>query len=481
MALGFSDYGDRDGMGLAELVRRREVSAAELVDTALAAIERLNPKLNAVVRTMAPEAAATLAAGLPPGSFAGVPFLLKDLAPSYAGVPTDGGSRFFKGVVSAYDSEIMRRWKQAGLVVVGKTNTPELGSSGSTEPVATGPTHNPWQLDHTPGGSSGGSAAAVAAGIVPAAQAGDAGGSIRGPASCCGLVGMKPTRGRNSLGPDAGEGWHGMVAEHVVSRSVRDSAALLDRTAGYSVGDPHVAPLPARPFLAEVGADAGRLRIGVALHEAGGVRFHPDCAAAVERTARLLADLGHDVEEVSPTYDWSLLGEAVMAFFAASVGRAIEDHAAETGRVPSVETVERNNLWLWQRARETNAVEYLRAVKRLNTVTRQFAAFFVDHDVWLTPTMAAPPPRLGHLHADVDDVEEFFRRLWTFNPLNTIYNASGQPAISLPLHWNDAGLPIGLMLGAAFGAEGLLFRLAAQLEAAQPWHGRHPPTSVWNL
>jgi amidase len=267
----------------------------------------------------------------------------------------------------------------------------------------------------------------------------------------------------------------------VVSRSVRDSAALLDCTAGYSVGDPHVAPLPARPFRAEVGADPGRLRIGVALSQAGGVRFHPDCAEAAKRTATLLADLGHEVEEVSPTYDWALLGEAIMVFFAASVGRAIEDHAAETGRTPSVDNVERNNLWLWQQARQTNAVEYLRAVRRLNTVTRQFAAFFVDRDIWLTPTMASPPPALGHLHADVEDVPEFFRRLWTFNPLNTIYNASGQPAISLPLHWNADGLPIGLMFGAAFGAEDVLFRLSAQLEAAQPWHGRHPPVSVWNL
>jgi len=462
-------------------VRRREVSAGELVETALAAIERLNPALNAVVRSMAGEARAAIAAGIPAGPYEGVPFLLKDLAPSYAGVPTDGGSRFFAGVVRAHDSEIMRRWKRAGLVTVGKTNTPELGSSGSTEPVATGPTHNPWSLDHTPGGSSGGSAAAVAAGIVPVAQAGDAGGSIRGPASCCGLVGLKPTRGRNSLGPDAGEGWHGMVAEHVVSRSVRDSAALLDCTAGYCVGDPHVAPLPARPFLAEVGAAPGRLRIGVALHEGAHVRFHPDCVAAVTRTAQLLADLGHQVEEASPAYDSALLGEAVMVFFAASVGRAIEDHAAETGKTPSVATIERNNLWLWQRARATNAVDYLQAVKRLNTVTRQFAAFFVDHDVWLTPTMAEPPPRLGHLHADVQDVEEFFRRLWTFNPLNMVYNATGQPAISLPLHWNAAGLPIGVMLGSAFGAEDVLFRLAAQLEAAQPWHGRHPPTSLWTL
>ena len=399
--------------------------------------------------------------------------------PTLANAPTSSGSRFFKDVVRPYDTELVRRWKQAGLVMVGKTNTPELGSSGSTEPVATGPTHNPWKRGHSPGGSSGGSAAAVAAGIVPVAHASDGGGSIRGPASCCGLVGLKPTRGRNSMAPDAGEAWQGFVAEHVVSRSVRDSAALLDATAGYCPGDPHIAPLPARPFLAEVGAGPGRLRIGFARLGYAGEPFHPDAQAAVAKTAKLLEELGHDVEEVSPTYDKPLLLEAFMTYFAAGVGHAIETQAAATGLVPSVDLIERNNLWLWEQSKKIGCTDYLRAIGKQNTVTRQFARFFTDHDVWLTPTTAEPPPPHGHLHADVEDVPEFFRRLWRFNPLQWVYNATGNPAITLPLHWNADGLPMGVMLGAGFGEDAVLFRLAAQLEAAAPWRQLHPPVSVW--
>jgi amidase len=481
MPLSLSEYADHDGLALAALVRSGAVSATELMEAALVAIEKLNPQLNAVTHTMRPEAEAAIAAGLPDGPYAGVPFLLKDLSPTVANVPTSGGSRFFNGVVRSYDTEQVRRWKQAGLVMLGKTNTPELGSSGSTEPVATGATHNPWNLGHSPGGSSGGSAAAVAAGIVPVAHASDGGGSIRGPAACCGLVGLKPTRGRNTLGPDAGEVWQGFVAEHVVSRSVRDTAALLDATAGYYPGDPNIAPVPARPYLQEVGAAPGRLRIGVALHEAAGQRFDPDAAAAVANAARLLADLGHDVEEASPEYDAPLLLDAFMTYFAAGVGHAIEEHAAASGKVPSSELIERNNLWLWEQSKKIGSTDYLRAIAKQNTVTRQFARFFGDHDIWLTPTTADPPPPLGHLHADVEDVPEFFRRLWRFNPLQWVYNATGNPAITLPLHWNAAGLPLGVMLGAKFGDEAVLFRVSAQIEQAAPWRRRHPPVSVWTL
>ncbi len=481
MVLNLSEYADHDGLALGALVRSGAVSASELMATALAAIARLNPQLNAVTHTMRPQAEAAIAAGLPDGAYQGVPFLLKDLSPTLADVPTTAGSRFFSGVVRPYDTEQVRRWKQAGLVMIGKTNTPELGSNGSTEPVATGPTHNPWGLGHSPGGSSGGSAAAVAAGIVPVAHASDGGGSIRGPAACCGLVGLKPTRGRNTLAPKAGETWQGFVAEHVVSRSVRDSAALLDATAGYCPGDPNIAPVPERPFLREVGAPPGRLRIGVALSEAGGQRFHPEAAAAVAKAARLLADLGHDVEEVSPQYDSPLLLEAFMTFFAAGVGHAIEEHAAATGKVPSVDLIERNNLWLWEKSKKIGSTDYLRAIAKQNTVTRQFARFFSDYDIWLTPTTADPPPPLGHLHADVDDVEEFFRRLWRFNPTQWVYNATGNPAITLPLHWTAEGLPLGVMLGAGFGAEATLLRVSTELEAAAPWRHRHPPVSVWAL
>ncbi len=476
---GFDDYANHDAMGLAELVRRKEVSPLELVETALSAIETLNSKLNAVTTVLEEQARAAAEGVLPEGPFTGVPFLLKDLVVSYAGLPTNCGSRFFVGWTRDFDSEILARWKRAGLIVIGKTNTPELGSSGSTEPVATGATHNPWNPDYTPGGSSGGSATAVAAGIVPMAHANDAGGSIRGPASCCGLVGLKPTRGRNPLGPDAGEHWNGMVVEHVVTRSLRDCAALLDCTAGPDVGDPHQAPLPARPFLEEVGAAVEPLRIGAAIAGTRAARFSSEASTAVEKTAKQLEALGHSVEVAEPDYDAAALGEAFMAIFAAATAQAIEDHAAATGQTPSTDNLERNNLWLLERGRALSAVDLERALLGINTATRKFARFFEDYDVWLTPTMATPPPPLGHLYADVDDVELFFERLWTFNPLNSVYNAAGQPAITLPLHMSEDGLPIGVMLGTRFGGESLLLRLSAQLEAAMPWADRHPPISLW--
>lgn len=481
MALGFAEYADLDGLGLAALIRGGAVSEREVMETALAAIERLNPTLNAVTLTMRPQAEVALAAGLPDGPYHGVPFLLKDLSPTATGVPTSGGSRFFVSGPRTYDTEIVRRWRRTGLLFVGKSNTPECGSSGSTEPVATGPTHNPWRPGFSPGGSSGGSAAAVAAGIVPVAHASDGGGSIRGPASCCGLVGLKPTRGRNSLAPDAGEAWQGFVAEHVVSRSVRDTAALLDATAGPCPGDPHMAPPPARPFLAEVGAAPGRLRIGVALHTMAGQTLHPEARQAAENAARLLADLGHEVEPVSPDYDAELLLDAFMTFFAAGVGHAIEEKAAATGRVPSPSLIEQNNLWLWEQSKHIGCTDYLRAVFKLNTVCRQFARFFTGYDIWLTPTTADPPPPHGHLHADTDDVPEFFRRLWRFNPVQWVYNATGQPAITVPLHWTADGLPIGVMLGAGFGEDVVLLRLAAQIEQAAPWRHHHPPVSLWSV
>ncbi len=476
----FDEYANHDAMGLAELVRRKEVSPLELVESALSAAEALNPRLNALTVVQEERALAAAKGDLPAGPFTGVPFLLKDLVVSEAGLPTNCGSRFFAGWTRDFDSEILRRWKRAGLIAIGKTNTPELGSSGSTEPVATGATRNPWNPDYTPGGSSGGSAAAVAAGIVPMAHANDAGGSIRGPASCCGLVGLKPTRGRNPLGPDAAEHWNGLVVEHAVTRSVRDCAALLDCTAGPDVGDPHQAPPTARPFLAEVGAQVEPLRIGAAIAGTRTARFSPEAVEAVEKTAKQLEALGHNVEVAEPDYDVGALGQVFMTIFAAATAQAIEDHAEATGQTPSTKNLERNNLWLLERGKALTAIDLERALSGLNMATRDFARFFVDHDVWLTPTMATPPPPLGHLYADVDDVDLFFERLWAFNPLNSIYNASGQPAISLPLHMSADGLPIGVMLGTRFGGEALLLRLSAQLEGAMPWADRHPPIGLWD-
>ncbi|MGF1608682.1 MAG: amidase [Kiloniellales bacterium] len=478
--LSLQDYVSHDAVGLAELVRNKQVAPAELVEAALRAIEALNPQLNAVITLMAEQAEAAVEGPLPDGPLKGVPFLLKDLVVSWAGLPTDCGSRYFKGWTRNHDSEILKRWKQAGLVVVGKTNTPELGSSGSTEPVANGATHNPWNPEHTPGGSSGGSAAAVAAGIVPAAHANDGGGSIRGPASCCGLVGLKPTRGRNPLGPDAGEGWNGLVAEHVVSRSVRDTAVLLDITAGPDVGDPYIAPLPTRPFAEEVTAEPGRLRIGFA-REGTNSAFDPDCLAAVDATAALLEDLGHTVEEASPQWDAEMMDDIFMTLFAANTAWVMAEREASTGIPPTRELVENNNLWLMEQGRKLSAVDLLATLTRLNRVTRSFARYFETYDVWLTPTMATLPPELGHLDADMEDAPLFFKRLWRFNQHNTVYNATGCPAISLPLHQSESGLPVGIMLGAAFGNEALLLRLAGQLERARPWAARNPPVSLWTM
>jgi amidase len=311
------------------------------------------------------------------------------------------------------------------------------------------------------------------------AHANDAGGSIRGPASCCGLVGLKPTRGRTPLGPDAGEYWNGLVSEHVVSRSLRDTAALLDCTAGPAVGDPYVAPAPQRPYLTELNRPAGRLRIGLAKEVPRGAAFHPECLDATKKTAALLESLGHDVEEAAPNWDAELLGEALMDIFAVAVARDVADREAATGIAPSGAVLEKNTLWLHERGRRLSAIDLSRAVSKLNSISRQFAGFFEHYDCWLTPTMAQLPPELGHLYADVDDVELFFERLWAFNPLNSVYNVTGLPAITLPLQMSESGLPIGMMLGAAFGREDLLFRLAAQLEDAEPWAKRHPPISLW--
>ena len=475
-----TEYADHDAVGLAELVHGRQISAAEVLEAALAAIEALNPQLNAVINVMEDEARAQVAALTPDAPFAGVPMLLKDLTLSYAGVATNCGSRLFQGWTRDFDSEILRRWKSAGLIAVGKTNTPELGQAATTEPLTEGPTHNPWKSGYTPGGSSGGSAAAVAAGMVPVAHASDGGGSIRGPASCCGLVGIKPTRARNPLGPEAGEILEGLIAEHVVSRSVRDSAALLDVSAGPDAGDPYVAPPPERPFAEEVGAPPGRLRIGFSTGAPPGHTVDAECIRGLEATAQLLEELGHEVEEAAPSHDVELLGEIYMTLIAAHSAATIEKGAAQLGRIPSADNLERVNLYLLERGRRMPATEFVGAVEAINGVVRQFADFFEHRDIWLTPTMATLPPELGYLDANMDDSELYFERVWTFNTAGPIYNASGNPAVSLPLHWSAEGLPVGMMFGARFGDEATLFRLAAQLEQATPWNER-PPLSVWGL
>jgi amidase len=469
-----------DALAQADLVRRQEVTPAELVEAALARVERTNPRLNAVILSMAEPARRAAAGPLPEGPFRGVPFLVKDFLAEHAGVPLTEGSRFLGDHVPLEDSELVRRLRRAGLVTIGKTNTPEFAIGPTTEPQRHGPTRNPWDPTRTAGGSSGGAAAAVAAGMVPMAHGNDAGGSIRVPAACCGVFGLKPTRGRNPLGPHYGDLMSGLVAEHVLTRSVRDSAALLDAVAGPDPGDPYWAPPPARPFLDEVGAPPGRLRIAFSTRTLLGADVHPDCAAAVLGTARLLEDLGHDVVEAGPALDGERLWRAFTTVLAAGFAWAIEDWSRRLGRAPAAELFEPFVWAFTRRGHETSAPEYLLHLQDVQRISRAVARFFVEHDVWLTPTLGEPPVPLGTFAFGAgQDPFELRRRMAAFTPFTYVANATGQPAMSVPTAWTPAGLPVGTHFVGRFGDEATLFRLAAQLEAAHPWAARQPAVAAW--
>jgi len=470
----FPEYDHYDALGLADLVDRGEVHPNDLLDAALERVDRRNPPLNAVVFPFPDEARRRIAAGLPHGALRGVPFLLKDLGTPYAGQPMSNGSRLFAEFVPDHDSELVDRYKQAGLVIFARSTSPEFGLTSTTESRIHGDTHNPWNLRHTAGGSSGGAAAAVAAGIVPLANASDGGGSIRIPASCCGLFGLKPTRGRNPAGPDAGEGWAGMSTGHAVSRSVRDSAALLDATAGPDVGAPYWAQAPARPFLDEVGAAPGRLRIGVQTRAFNGVDTDPDCVAAVEDVAQLCQDLGHEVEEAQLVVDADALRMATGTIVTTSTRVMVEDRAAQLGRDFTPDDLERAT-YAMATVDPPTAADYARAIRTVHAAGRAVARFFQDYDVLLTPTMAVPPLELGRCSLDRDDQDAYIADVMRTIGYTSLFNVAGNPAMSVPLHWNDAGLPIGTQFAAPYGDEATLFRLAAQLEGARPWKDRRPP------
>jgi amidase len=464
-----------DGLGLAELVRRKEVEPTEVLEAALARIEARNPALNAVVTRMDDQARAAIAAGLPDGPFTGVPYLLKDLGALYTGAVTSYGGRLFTGNVADHDSEITARLKRAGLVVAGKTNTPEMGLAPSTEPRLFGPTRNPWKLDHSAGGSSGGAAAAVAAGMLPMAHATDGGGSIRIPASCCGLFGLKPTRARNPMGPDAGEGWGGASVGHAVTWSVRDSAALLDATSGPDVGDPYWAPPPAGPFVAEVGRDPGRLRIALTTTPWHDSPVDPECAAAAHAAARLCQSLGHDVDEARPEIETAAWRQATRVIVAANVAFGLEARAAALGRSLAEADVERMT---WDRvvdARRMSAMDYARSIHVVHRVGRAVARFFQRYDVLLSPTMCKPPHPLGVLDMSTTDADAYLAAVFASIGFTALFNSSGNPAMTVPLAMSQAGLPLGVQFVGRFGDEATLFRLGAQLEMAQPWAGRRPP------
>jgi len=469
-----SEFERYDALALADLVRRKDVTAGEILEETIARIEVRNPSINAVVNTMYDEARKVVAAGLPDGPFTGVPYLLKDLGAQYTGVVTAGGSRLFAKDVADHDSELTIRLRRAGLVVVGKSSTPEMGLAPSTEPRLFGPTKNPWKLTHSAGGSSGGAAAAVAAGILPMAHATDGGGSIRIPASCCGLFGVKPTRGRVSMAPDAGEGWGGASVAHAVTRTVRDSAALLDATGGPALGDPYWAPPPPRPYLEEVGREPGKLRIALNLTPWFPAEVERECADAARDAAKLCASLGHEVEEARPDIDVTKWRQANRMIVAANVAATLDARAALMGRALAEDDVER---MVWDRvkdARAFSASDYAMATRIVHLVGRQVARFMERYDIILTPTMAAPPWPLGVLDMMTTDVDGYLKAVFASIGFTSLFNSTGQPAMSVPLAWSSSGLPLGVQFVSRFGDEGMLFRLGAQLESARPWIGRRP-------
>ena len=467
-----------DATTQAEMVRKREVKAIELVEAAIERIERLNPVLNAVVTPMYEQARAAATAELLEGPFTGVPFLLKDFAAEYAGVRFTEGSAYLSDFVPDRDTELVARLKRAGLIVIGKTNTPEFGQLPTTEPRLFGPTHNPWDTTLTPGGSSGGSAVAVAAGMVSMAHGNDGGGSIRIPASCCGLFGLKPTRARNPWGPLYGDTLSGLVSEHALTRSIRDSAALLDATCGPDPGDPYWAPPPKRPFLEEVGTDPGRLRIAFTTSAATGVPVHEDCVQAVKEAVALCADLGHEVSEDAPAVDSAEVGRNFGIQFNSGTAWILDHWERRTRREMTPDQFEPNTWALYEIGRQYTASQYLTAIEYLQSVSRDMARFLINYDLWLTPTLAELPVPLGTFDSPPNDPLWASRRTANFMPFTIICNISGQPAMSVPLFWNADGIPVGTQFIGRFGDEATLFRLAAQLEAARSWGGRRPQVSA---
>jgi len=463
----------RPATELAALVRTGQVSSAELVGAALERIEALQPSINAFAHIDAEGAMATAEAIEADDArpFAGVPIAVKDTAP-VAGMPYTMGSDIFGDFVPRHDAFVVRRLRDAGFVIVGKTSMPEFGILPVSEPRRFGPVRNPWNPDRTPGGSSGGAAAAVASGMLPLAHGSDGGGSIRIPAACCGLVGLKPTRGRISRGPEQGDDF--LVQDGVLTRTVAETAELLDLLSGYEVGDATWAPPPQEPFAAAAGRDPGRLRIGFTTQAAIDAPLDPACERAVRDAAQLLAALGHAVEKIeAPWGDQDLLQVFTMVF-GTPIAMGIYFGGVVTGREPSSELVEPLSWTMWEGIRERTALDYLLARTQLTHVSRSIITLWERYDVVLTPALAERPVRVGEIDACSDDPWQDFRRSGRFTPYTAIFNVTGQPAISVPLFHGDDGLPLSIQLAGRPADEATLLSLAAQLEAARPWADRRP-------
>lgn len=496
---GFVEYEQYDGLGLAALVREKKISPVELCDEAIRRIEKLNPVLNAVVTPMFKIGRGAVKKALPEAPFAGVPFLLKDLLSAYAGVRFTSGCRAYKDYVPDYDSELVKRFKKSGLIMMGKTSTPEFGLMGITEPELFGPTRNPWNIERTPGGSSGGSAAAVASGMVPLASGGDGGGSIRIPACYCGLFGLKTSRGRTPTGPKVGEWWQGAAIEHVLTRSVRDSAAMLDAICGVDAGAPYIIKPPDMPYSEEIKRDIGSLKIAFNTASPLGTGTHESCADAVIKTARLLESLGHNVEEARPSLDGLRLANSYFTMYFGETAADIKHAEAVLEKKVGQDDFEITTWFFGQLGRCYSAGDFVEAMREWDIAARTMGEFHRKYDLYLTPTVAFPAAKIGELLPKPYEktamkiisilrlgtlakasgmVNQIAIQTLAKTPFTQLANFTGQPAMNVPLHWDEQGMPCGVQFVAPFGDEATLFRLAAQLEKANPWFNRRPSLTL---
>ena len=470
-----AEYDKYDGLGLAALIAKKQITPMELLAAVKQRLESVNPKLNATAQVFFDKAENHIKQGLPEGPFKGVPFVLKDLGQQLAGTVTSYGSRVFKDNTPDFDSTLVARYKRAGLVIFAKTTSPEFGLTTTTESVLFGKTHNPWKLDRTSGGSSGGSSALVAARVVPMAHGSDGGGSIRIPSSCCGLFGLKPTRGRVPMGPSQFESWNGCSHHHALTISVRDSAALLDASCGAELGSPYFSPRPEKSFLKEVATEPGALRIALAVQTPAKTPLDPECQKAAMDAAKLCESLGHKVEEAQLPIEDGWMRQAFLTVLRVSLARTLDDAAKPLGRPVTEKDVEPVTWLLAEVGRAVNVLAYSRAIATMHQVGLAMAKFQEKYDVILSPTLAKPPVPLGVLSLSPESIDQYSKDVTEFGPYTALYNVTGQPSMSVPLHWSQDGLPIGVMFSGRFGEDALLLRLAGQLEKAKPWAEKRPP------
>lgn len=478
--MNISEYAKYDGLGLAELVKQKEVKPEELLNLSVEAIRKVNPELNSIISVLKEEGLKEINKGLPEGPFTGVPFLIKEMALHAEGIPSSMGSRLSEGMVYPLDSELMRRFRKAGFVTVGTTTTPEFAYSAATESVLHGATRNPWNINHSPGGSSGGASASVSAGITPIAHANDGGGSIRIPAACTGLVGLKPTRGRTPTGPLMGDVMNGRGVEFAVTRTIRDTAYLLDEVQGPEPGCYSYVERPKISYKEIIKKPVRPLTIAFTTEAASGVDVDEENKVALRETVQLLEDLGHNVVEAAPTYDSEMLTRSTVTIWTANIYNMAQGVAEALDRTPSPDNLEAAIWQCYLHGKELSANDLLTALDDNNTISRDVGQFFTNYDVFLSPTIGTLPAKIGFLNANNPNLSarEWTEQIFDYAPFTNIFNATGQPSISLPLKMSKTGLPIGMQFTSNFADEATLLQLAKQLEDALPWNNRKPTIHV---